>query len=186
MKRNSSAGSSKTRLITAATKIFSEKGYHKATLSEIAKDAGLSEASIYEYFKSKEDLLLTIPVASIKEQFFGVKGAFNKLRKFLWWYLRYIERNPLIGKVIFLNLKTNRDFMDTESYSDVKKFYSVLIKIFEEGIESGEIKQDLNPYLARNIFLGTIEHMLIRWLLKDMSYPLFDNLEEIFQIHREK
>ena len=44
------------------------------------------------------------------------------------------------------------------------------------------MREDLNPYIARTILLGTIEHMTIRWLLKDMSYSLFDNLEPTFKM----
>jgi TetR/AcrR family transcriptional regulator, fatty acid metabolism regulator protein len=181
--------STKTRIIKAATKLFAEQGYQKATIAEISKLAGLSEAALYEYFQGKEDLLLTIPevwvneaIDEVEEQIFGIKGSFNKLRKFLWWYLRYIEKEPLTAKVVFLSLKTNANFVSTPVYPKVKTFYSVLVKIFEEGRDSGEMKPDLNPYIARSIFLGTIEHMVIRWLLKDMSYSLFDHLDHIFDI----
>ena len=181
--------STKTRIVKAATKLFAEQGYQKATIAEISKLAGLSEAALYEYFQGKEDLLLTIPevwvneaIDEVEEQIFGIKGSFNKLRKFLWWYLRYIEKEPLTAKVVFLSLKTNANFVSTPAYQKVKTFYSVLVKIFEEGRDSGEMKPDLNPYIARSIFLGTIEHMVIRWLLKDMSYSLFDHLDHIFDI----
>jgi TetR/AcrR family fatty acid metabolism transcriptional regulator len=179
----------KTRIVKAATKLFADQGYQKATIAEISKLAGLSEAALYEYFQGKEDLLLTIPdmwvteaITQAEEQLFGIQGALNKLRKFLWWYLRYIEREPLTAKVVFLFLKTNSNFINTPVYSNVKTFYSALVKIFEEGRDSGEMRSDLNPYIARSIFLGTIEHMVIRWLIKDMSYSLFDNLEQTFDI----
>jgi TetR/AcrR family fatty acid metabolism transcriptional regulator len=179
----------RSRIIGAATGVFAELGYQKATMSEISRIAGLSEAAIYEYFQGKEDLLLTIPnewvseaVIELEEQLFGIKGAVNQLRKFLWWYLRYIEREPLIAKVVFLFLKGNRSFIDTAVYTNVKTFYGRLLKIFEEGRDSGELKQDLNPYIARSIFLGVIEHMVIRWLLKDMSYSLFENLDHTFEL----
>ena len=45
----------------AAAEVFGEKGYGGATISEIAGKAGIAEASIYQYFKSKEDLLLSVP-----------------------------------------------------------------------------------------------------------------------------
>ncbi|MFH1630383.1 MAG: TetR/AcrR family transcriptional regulator C-terminal domain-containing protein, partial [Pseudomonadota bacterium] len=45
-----------------------------------------------------------------------------------------------------------------------------------------EMKSDLNPYFARDIFIGTMEHLVTRWLLKDRSYSLFENLEEIFNL----
>ncbi len=87
------AQDSRSRIIRAATSVFAENGYQKATMSEISRIAGLSEAAIYEYFQGKEDLLLTIPnewvseaIIEVEEQLFGIRGAVNQLRKFLWWY----------------------------------------------------------------------------------------------------
>ena len=72
--------------------------------------------------------------------------------------------------------------MNTEVYLKVRTFYGNLLEIFKQGIDSGEMKPDLNPYVARSIFLGTIEHIAIRWILKDRSYSLFDHLEHTFDI----
>jgi len=177
----------KNRIIKSAKKLFADQGYQKTTVVDISRQAGLSEAALYDYFQGKEDLLLTIPdlwvselIGDLKEQLFGIKGAVNKLRKFLWWYLRRIEEAPLDAKIVYLFLKTNANFMKTEVYSNVKTLYSYLIEIFEEGRSSGEMKSDLNPYFARDIFIGTMEHLVTRWLLKERSYSLFDNLEEVF------
>jgi TetR/AcrR family fatty acid metabolism transcriptional regulator len=179
----------RNRIIESAKKLFADKGYQKTTVVDISRQAGLSEAALYDYFQGKEDLLLTIPdlwvlelIGDLKEQLFGIKGAVNKLRKFLWWYLRRIEEAPLDAKIVYLFLKTNANFMKTEVYSNVKTLYSYLIEIFEEGRTSGEMKSDLNPYFARDIFVGTMEHLITRWLLKDRSYSLFENLEEIFNL----
>ena len=179
----------KNRIIESAKKLFADQGYQKTTVVDISRQAGLSEAALYDYFQGKEDLLLTIPdlwvselIGDLKEQLFGIKGAVNKLRKFLWWYLRRIEEAPLDAKIVYLFLKTNANFMKTEVYSNVKTLYSYLIEIFEEGRTSGEMKSDLNPYFARDIFIGTMEHLVTRWLLKERSYSLFDNLEEVFNL----
>ena len=179
--------STKNRIIESAKRLFAEQGYQKTTVVDISRRAGLSEAALYEYFHGKEDLLLTIPdlwvselIKGLEDQLFGIKGAFNKLRKYLWWNMRRIEQEPLDAKIVYLFLKTNANFMKTEVYSNVKILYSHLIDIFEEGKKSGEMKPDLDPYLARNVFVGTMDHLVTRWLLKDRSYSLFENLEETF------
>ena len=46
----------RTRVIRAATQVFAEHGYQKATIAEISRLAGLSEAGIYEYFQGKEEI----------------------------------------------------------------------------------------------------------------------------------
>ncbi len=179
----------RARIINSAKRLFADQGYQKTTILDISKQAGLSEAALYEYFQGKEDLLLTIPglwvaelLQDIDEQLFGVKGAINRLRKYLWWYLRRIEQAPLDAKIVYLFLKTNSNFMTTEVYSNVKQFYSRLLDIFEEGRRSGEFKPDLNPRLARDIFVGTVDHIVTRWLLKDMSYSLFEGLDPLFDL----
>jgi TetR/AcrR family fatty acid metabolism transcriptional regulator len=72
--------------------------------------------------------------------------------------------------------------MTTEVYSNVKKLYSHLLEIFEDGRKTGELKPDLNPRLARDIFVGTMDHIITRWLLKDMSYSIFENLDHLFEL----
>jgi TetR/AcrR family fatty acid metabolism transcriptional regulator len=189
MARNNSKENTRVRIINSAKKLFAEQGYRKTTIVDISKQAGLSEAALYEYFQGKEDLLLTIPdlwvselLKDLDEQLFGVRGAENKLRKFLWWYLRRIEQSPLDAKIVYLFLKTNANFLNTEVYANVKKLYSYLIDIFEEGLKTGEMKSDLDSRIARDIFVGTLDHIITRWLLKDMSYSLFDNLDNTFNL----
>jgi TetR/AcrR family fatty acid metabolism transcriptional regulator len=189
MARNNSKENTRVRIINSAKKLFAEQGYQKTTIVDISKQAGLSEAALYEYFQGKEDLLLTIPdlwvselLKDLDEQLFGIQGAENKLRKYLWWYLRRVEQAPLDAKIVYLFLKTNANFINTEVYANVKKLYSYLIDIFEEGLKTGEMKSDLDSRIARDIFVGTMDHIIIRWLLKDMSYSLFDNLDNTFNL----
>ncbi len=189
MANRSTKEDTKTRIIDSAKKLFAEQGYLKTTVVDISKQAGLSEAALYEYFQGKEDLLLTIPdlwvsdlLTDVQEQLFGIKGAMNKLRKYLWWNMRRIEQAPLDAKIVYLFLKTNANFMNTPVYANVRKLYAHLVDIFEEGKKTGEMKPDLNSYAARDIFVGTMDHMVTRWLLKDMSYSLFENLEQIFDL----
>ena len=189
MARNNSKENTRVRIINSAKKLFAEQGYQKTTIVDISKQAGLSEAALYEYFQGKEDLLLTIPdlwvselLKDLDEQLFGVQGAENKLRKYLWWYLRRVEQAPLDAKIVYLFLKTNANFLNTAVYANVRKLYSYLLDIFEEGLKSGEMKSDLDSRIARDIFVGTMDHIITRWLLKDMSYSLFDNLDNTFNL----
>lgn len=179
----------KERLVDSARRLFAESGYQKTTVMDIARDAQLSEAALYEYFKGKEDLLLAIPdlwvadlLADMEDQLFGIEGAFNKLRKYLWWTLRRIEESPLDAKIVYLFLKTNASFMETEVYLNVKTLYAKLIEILEEGRASGEMDPNMDPYVARNIVIGTIDYVVIRWLLNERAYPLFDKIDETYRL----
>ena len=174
------------RIITSAIKIIGEKGFQNATIAEIARDAGVGDATIYEYFKSKEDMLLKIPVEitkelipQINEHMMGIKGAFNKLRKYIWWYINFLERNPGYGSIVLLELKTSKAYISTEAYQSARSFYQILLDIIKEGQEEGLIKKDINIYLARSMCVGAIEHITIRWLLKDRKYSPTQYADEL-------
>ncbi len=176
----------KRQILNSAIKIFGEKGFQNATIAEIAKEAGIGDATIYEYFKNKEDLLLAIPVettkdliADINEHMMGIKGAFNKLRKFIWWWLNYVEKNPGYGVVVLLELKTSRTYVSTEAYQAARNFYQIILDIIKEGQEEEAIKREINFYLARSLCVGAMEHIIIRWLLKDRKYSLLQYADEL-------
>jgi AcrR family transcriptional regulator len=68
----------KDRIIKAAFKIFTKKGYHQSTMDDIAKEIGVSKGALYQYFKNKKDLLNEI-VLSYHEMFREVlKTSFGK------------------------------------------------------------------------------------------------------------
>src|SRR2546428_8876258 len=54
-------GARRTQILAAAALVFARKGFDRATVTEIARAAGLAEGSIYNYFRSKEELLVHIP-----------------------------------------------------------------------------------------------------------------------------
>ena len=176
----------RNRILTSATRIIGEKGFQNATIAEIAREAGIGDATIYEYFKNKEDLLLAIPVETTKdlivqinEHMMGIKGAFNRLRKFIWWWLNYVEKNPGYGVVVLLELKTSKTYVSTEAYQAARNFYQIILNIIKEGQEEEAIKREINPYLARSLCVGAMEHIIIRWLLKDRKYSLLQYADEL-------
>ena len=57
----------KDNLIDAALRVFAEKGYSDTTMTDIARKAGVSTPVLYEYFKTKEDLLFAIPEKFMEE-----------------------------------------------------------------------------------------------------------------------
>lgn len=189
MANHRKAENTRERIIECARTLFADKGYQKTTVIDISKAAGLSEAALYDHFRGKEDLLLTIPdlwvselLQGLDEQMFGLQGAFNKLRKYLFWNLKRVEDLPLDAKIVYMFLKHNASFMDTDVYGNVKKFYAYLLNIFAEGKASGEMKPDMDSYAARSIFIGTMDYMITRWLLKERSYPLLEGMDEVYQL----
>jgi len=168
-KRTTPLKASKHKKIQPAEKIFAQKGFHEATISDIAKKAEVSEATIYDYFSSKEELLFSIPAETIHqyqeknlEILEYIQGAANKLRFLIYRHLKLYASNPDYANVVMLILKGNRNFLKTEAYKIVQRSARNTTQVLEEGIQNGEFKPNINPYLVRAMIWGTIEHLVIR------------------------
>ncbi|MBN2026738.1 MAG: TetR/AcrR family transcriptional regulator [Actinobacteria bacterium] len=178
-----------TSIIESALQVFGEKGYYNATISEIARSAGVSEATIYEYFGSKEDLLFAIPgeITSQAVQFLEsmkayIKGAENKIRAIACGYFNLYRDNPDYSSLVLLDLKHNRKFMEADGYREVQKAAGFILDAIEEGMSSGEFRDDIDPYLVRSMILGTIEHIFFRWHLKGRSEELEDFVDLMLDV----
>ena len=177
-------------ILEAALEVFAQKGFQDATISEIAKKANVAEATIYEYFENKETLLFSIPAKKQNEaldqlgfQLAGIKGALNKIRKLVWFYFWFFQNNRPWTSVVLLILRQNKNFLNAPAYQLIRKWAEEILKIFQEGQEEGSIRKDVNIFVARNLLLGTIEHLTTRWILmgkpKDLTELADDTAELI-------
>ncbi len=190
----------KNKILRAAEHVFGEKGFQDATISEIAKVAKISEGTIYEYFSTKEKLLFTIPTRYASDLFdlieFHLKlirGSGNKLRSIIYLFISSYEERPDNASIIMLLLKQNKRFLDTEGHLKIKKALRVITETIEEGVKTGEFRDDLNVYLIRSIIIGTIEHLVTNWLMTgkpenliDLVDPLVDTVLEGIQSKERK
>ena len=81
-----------------------------------------------------------------------------------------------------MDLKHNRKFMEAEGYRAVKRSAGFMLKAIEEGVRSGEFKDDIDPYLIRSMILGTIEHYFFRWHLKGRKEEMNDFIEPMLDV----
>jgi len=176
-------------IIAAALRVFSEKGYHSATIAEIARQAKVSEATVYEYCGSKEDLLFMIPdeitraaVEQMEKTLPFIKGPENRLRAIIYGYYSVYRDNPEYSALVLLDLKHNREFMKTEGYHEVRRAAGLLLQILEDGIARGDFRDDMDPRLIRSMVLGTIEHVFFRWHLLGRKEELPDFVDDLTEM----
>jgi TetR/AcrR family fatty acid metabolism transcriptional regulator len=173
-------------IIQAAIEVFSNKDFKTASISEIAQKAGIADGTIYQYFRNKEDLFFSIPIEKTNEfrsqlelHLEGISGAFNKIRKFVWYFLYFFKTNPGYGRILMLEMRVSKSFVKTETYCFLKQSVSQVMDIILEGQNEGVIRQDTDIYILRHLILGTLEHMVTRWLLKEEKYDLLEHHQEV-------
>jgi len=192
MADKSRAKTRKDRIMDAALRIFAEKGFQNSTITEISKEAGVSEATIYEYFGTKEDLLFAIPEKISNETFEKstkvipyIKGVEGKIRAILLFYVQLYQSNPHYSALVLLQLMSNKRFRQTPAHAAIRRSSHGLLDCIKEGIEDGTFKKDSNPYLIRSMLMGAIEHLFIHWHMQGMpkrKTSIADMLDPLIEI----
>lgn len=113
------------QILEAAARVFAQKGYHAATTKKIAAEAGVSEGTIYNYFQSKEDLLLSVP------RLLSETTALPALSQMLTTPITSGEEEQKLMTIVlenaFQTLQSNVDF--------IKVLFSTLPTMDEETLE---------------------------------------------------
>jgi AcrR family transcriptional regulator len=147
-------------IIEAATRIFSERGYHAASMSDIAEAVGFRKASLYHHVRKKEDLLFAIHEALVDElisETIAVSSSSasptEKVRELLLVTMRFIARNR-DGVAVFL---AERHAVTGERWQALvvkRDFYERMVsQIVTEGRATGEFV-DLPPEIVARALLG--------------------------------
>ena len=154
------------------SRFSAKKGFEETTISEICRAANISDATLYEYFSSKEEVLFSIAklytqreLERMKEFDRYIHSPREKLRVIIQAYLEFYENNRLYTSVALLVLKGNRKFIKSDAYQVVRESARSIVEAVHQGITEGVFRDDLDPYIVRNMILGFIEHLTIQWLL---------------------
>ena len=152
------------RILAAAEEIMSEKGLAEASVSEIAARAGVADSVIYQYFKGKQDLLFAIPaermqdvLTLLNEHLQGIESAESRLRKMIWFHLRFNDTHQGYTRLLLLECRSSSDFYKTRAHELIRKYAGILSSILSQGVESGTFRSGLDIRLAREIILGALD-----------------------------
>ncbi|NNG47994.1 MAG: TetR/AcrR family transcriptional regulator [Deltaproteobacteria bacterium] len=181
------------RILRAAVKIFSQKGFFSSKVSEIARSAGVADGTIYLYFKNKDDLLISLfeekmaeVVADVREQVETGDGALPRLRIFIENHMSLLVREAGLIEVLQVELRQSNKFM--KEYVPVKflEYLEVISEILELGKREGTFRQDLNVTVARRAVFGALDEIALAYVLsRKRKYNPADAAVEIYRIFAE-
>jgi TetR/AcrR family transcriptional regulator, fatty acid metabolism regulator protein len=167
----------KIRIINAATALFARKGFTGTSMLEIARKADVAEGTVYEYFRSKEDLLISIPEEKLGELYDTISGNSleKRLRDIILNMFRFYNTEKNFSTVLVLMLRANRKFYRSGSYKIHEKMFETIKKIIVQGQAANIFRRDLDLTICQNMLFGTVDHIMIPWIMFDRKY----NLEQI-------
>lgn len=158
-------------ILQAARSVFSERGYDAASITEIARRAGIVEGTIYKYFVNKRDLLFQLMVkvyealiSGAQARIYKIHGTRDQLRFLIWWHLHAFIDDPGLCRLFVREIRSNDDYYRSVLYETNKRYTSVLLRTLQKGIEQGELRQDISPPMIRDMIYGSIEHISWAWV----------------------
>ncbi|BBB33365.1 TetR/AcrR family transcriptional regulator, fatty acid metabolism regulator protein [Thermotomaculum hydrothermale] len=168
----------KRKIIDAAIKIFARNGYFNSRVSEIAKEAGVADGTIYIYFSSKEELLsaifdeaLQVFVEESKKLLEDIHDPIEKLKKIVFLHLKHLGANRDLAMVFQIEFRHNIVFMERLSKTRLADYFKIIEGVILEGQEKGLFKE-LNPRFCAKILFGIIDEMVTSWLIANKNYKL--------------
>jgi len=176
-------------IIAAATHIFAKKGFSNTSISDIAKVARVGNSTIYEYFKSKEDLLYSIPEYSLRflkkdfnDRLNQLLNAEHKIRVLTDHLFEFYQRNPDYVTILLLELQSNIKYPNTEAYKFLKAYSVLPAEILRQGKDEGVFRPEVDERTYRDMFFGAIENMILRWQLSNDPKDLVSEKGKLFDL----
>jgi TetR/AcrR family transcriptional regulator, cholesterol catabolism regulator len=176
-------------VLTAASAVFRDIGYQKATLEDIAREVGINRATLYYYVGTKEELLVALLAAPISavtarlaEDAAHDGPARDKLAAALRGYVETLDQHPELFIFLRENVHAAMTGPDAEALvAEADRYGRVLTQIIREGAASGEFRSDVDPQVAVLGILGMFNWMH-RWYRPDGPRSIVEIGEELVRM----
>lgn len=128
------------RILEAATALFYDKGYHAATMRDVAAAVGIKAGSLYNHFPGKTDLLFRIAYGTMEELLEGGRAAIaayerprDRLRALVVWHVTYHAERRFRARVADEQLHA----LDAERRAPVLEIRDAYTQLFKDILEAG-------------------------------------------------
>jgi TetR/AcrR family fatty acid metabolism transcriptional regulator len=176
MKRNSDKYQ---QILTAAIRVFAERGFSQSTISQIAQEAGVADGTIYLYFKNKDDILVQFyerMTEHVSTRFWEAvnsgKTAVEQLYNLIHAHLDLFQSEPF-GAMVYQGETHLQWRLVQEPTRRMSKMYrDVITRIVELGQNEGSIRSDLYVGLVKRLINGAVDEVINTWIHTGRDHDL--------------
>ena len=168
-------------IMAAALELFSEKGFHRVTMHEIASAAEFAVGTLYKFFENKEDLYKALILEKANEFHFALIEALESdtyvmksIKAYLETYIRIFVEHEKFVRLYFAETRgasfNIRAGLDQELKEIHEQIMNKLSTVFKEGIRK-KILVDFDPYLLATALEGMTHALLVQDLDQPHQHP---------------
>lgn len=177
------------QIIDAAVRVFARNGFYNSRVSDIAREAGIASGTIYLYFKTKDEILVTLFrekmagfVSALRKEISGEADAPAKLRRLVRLHFETLEARPDLAEVVQLELRQGQKFFRGASAHEISTYFDLIGSVLEEGVAAGLFRPELPVKVATKMLFGAMDQLTTSWVLGKRGYRLADAAEPVANI----
>ena len=166
-------------ILRAAIDVFAERGYFNAQVADVARAAGVAAGTVYLYFRSKDDLLVSIFERGMREALVEGRAAVadvrdprERLQRFARMHLARLGRDRNLAIVFQVELRQSTKFMERLSVTLLRDYLGLIRAAFADGQREGLFRADMNATATAKMFFGALDEMATNWILTARRYSL--------------
>ena len=149
-------------IFQSAVHLFVEKGFNETSMREIAEAAGIGKSTLYDYFATKDDILLSVVEEEVQNLTTKADKisqqpieTVQKLRQIFFEYMDYLAAN----EDFYLKLSLEVQRLALNSLARIQKkryaYQDVIRGVIESGIQEGSLRPT-DPLLATRVILAAL------------------------------
>lgn len=187
--RPGTAGDKRDLILKAATRVFASRGFFGAQVADVARAAGVAAGTVYLYFKSKDDLLVSIFERTMREAIAETRAAVaevsepvGQLRRIARLHLERLGRDRDLAVVFQVELRQSTKFMEQFSTTQLREYLGIIRSVVAEAQAAGLFRRDVSPTVAAKVLFGALDEMGTNWILSRRRYALAAEADTVVDI----
>jgi TetR/AcrR family fatty acid metabolism transcriptional regulator len=176
-------------ILRAATRVFARNGFFQSQVADVARVAGVAAGTVYLYFQSKDDLLVSIFERTMREAIAdgraaldGVADARERLLRIARLHLERLGRDRDLAVVFQVELRQSTKFMERFSATYVQDYLKLIRETIAAGQQAGTIRADVSATTAAKVFFGALDEMATNWIISKRKYALAPLATEVVDL----
>ena len=145
----------------------------------MARAAGVAAGTVYLYFRSKDDLLVSIFEKTMKAAMLegraalaGIADPRQRLGRIAQLHLDRMGRDRNLAVVFQVELRQSTKFMERFSSSYLREYLGLIRDTIADAQAAGAFRRDVNPTIAAKVLFGALDEMATNWILSRRKYSL--------------
>jgi len=185
MKRELKKAQTRQKIAEAAVELFELNGYETTTVQQIAERAAVAKGTFFNYFNSKEELMMELQGLVIMKEIETVVGkpgpVVPRLQAVLFEYARNYPMSRSVTRAVLQGIYGSDNMRNLHSVR-CGELQESLVPVVEHAQRKGEVRSDLSAGTIAQLAVQTYFGVLMSWALEEGEQVLSDQMALSFEI----